>query len=237
MSNTLSALPADFASWPDKDQALFLMRAKWLSEARPEQLPPPPGLWMVWLLLAGRGFGKTRLAAEDMAYEGLANDGWRMGVVAPTFGDVRDTCFEGESGIISVLGGMKSRFIAKWNRSMAELELTNGTIYKGFAGDEPDRLRGPQFHRTWVDELAAMVRQDEAWANIEMCTRLGVDPKIIVTTTPRPTKLIRELLARSKPPVVEERADKALPEDALAGIPRKARSLGTRSPFLDAGPQ
>lgn len=192
------------------------------------------------MYLVGKGMiptHNTRTASEHVAFEGMSNDNWRIGVVAPTFQDVRDTCFEGESGIISILGGPTSKHIHKWNRSMGELELMNGTIFKGFPGDEPDRLRGPQFHLTWVDELAAMSRQDEAWANIEMCTRLGIDPRIIVTTTPRPTKLIRELIKRSRPPEPEDTARALTPDEQSGpGVPKGARSISTRSPFLDAGP-
>jgi phage terminase large subunit-like protein len=232
----ITAYPPGFSSWPENEQTLYLLRTEWLATARPEQLAPD-GTWLVWLILAGRGWGKTKTAAQDMSFEGMANANWRLGVVAPTFQDVRDTCFEGESGIIAALGGPTSKHIGKWNRSMAELELVNGSVFKGFPGDEPDRLRGPQFHRVWVDELAAMSRQDEAWANIEMCTRLGKHPQIIVTTTPRPTKLIRELIKRSLPPVDIEPAAALDPDQQHGpGVPRGARSLSTRNPLFDAGP-
>lgn len=223
-------LPDGYEEWPDIDKDLWTMRTRWLAVARPNQLPPP-GDWWVWLLLAGRGFGKTRTAAEDMSYNALAHPGWRMCVCAPTFSDVRDTCFEGDSGILSVL---PDKYIVKWNRSMGECILTNGALIKGIAGEQPDRLRGPQFHRTWIDELAAMERQDEVWSNVTMCTRLGAldspptDPQIIVTTTPKPTKLIRSLVKRSKrpdPAELQANMEAEGKNDPTAMIPKGARSL------------
>ena len=93
-------LPEGFDTWSESDQDLFFMRARWLSQARPEQLPPGGADWYIWLLLSGRGFGKTRTAAEDVAFYAMANPGYRVAVVAPTFADVRDTCVEGASGLL-----------------------------------------------------------------------------------------------------------------------------------------
>src|SRR5260221_3633428 len=181
-------LPGGFLSWPARDQRLYTMRARRLSKARPEQLPPE-GDWRTWLLLSGRGFGKTRLAAEDVSYYGMKHGASRIAIVAATFADIRDTCVEGESGLLSVLPVDEIEF---WNRSMGELRLKNGTLYRGFSADQPDRLRGPQFHRTWCDELAAWQRMDETWT--QLSTRLKPDPRIIVTTTPRPLPLIKALV-------------------------------------------
>lgn len=96
--------------------------------------------------MAGRGFGKTRLAAEDMAWYALTHPGHRLAVVAPTYADARDTCVEGESGLLACLPREEVRL---WNRSLGEILLANGARFKLFSADEPDRMRGPQFHRAW----------------------------------------------------------------------------------------
>ena len=164
-------------------------RAKWLAVARPTQLPPQ-GDWRVWLLLAGRGFGKTRVGSEDAAWYGSTTPGAQIAMVAPTFNDVRGTVFEGVSGLIACT---PRELIDDYNRSRQELRLVNGALYRGFSADTPDRLRGPQFHRAYCDELAAWQYPD-AWDQLMFGLRLGADPRVIVTTTPRPTSLIRALV-------------------------------------------
>lgn len=163
---------------------------------RPAQTAPP-GDWRSWLILAGRGWGKTLTGAGDVARYGLANPGSRIAIVARTFADARDTCVDGDSGLLSCLPRHE---IAAWNRSLGELILRNGTRYKLFSADEPERLRGPQHHRAWSDELGAWgnsaAERDwpQAWDMLQMGLRLGADPRNVVTTTPRPTKLIRHLI-------------------------------------------
>jgi phage terminase large subunit-like protein len=171
----------------------FERRVRWVEyDARPEQLTPL-GDWKTWLLLAGRGFGKTRTAAEDVAAYGLDNPKSFVGVVAETFADGRDVCIEGESGLLSVLPPSSVRH---WNRSIGELYLTNDTKYRLFSGDKPDGLRGYQFHRLWWDELAKFIYAQEAWNQGQLGLRLGSDPRNVVTTTPRPILLIRDLVER-----------------------------------------
>lgn len=166
-------------------------RSRWLATARPEQVTPE-GDWNVWLILAGRGWGKTRTGAEDVAHYGQTHPGVRIAVAAPTYADARDTCIEGESGLLSVL---EPSAIDTWNRSLGELILTNETRYKLFSADEPERFRGPQHHRAWVDELAAW-RYPESLDQLVFGLRLGDLPQLVATTTPRPVRMIRELLAR-----------------------------------------
>jgi phage terminase large subunit-like protein len=165
------------------------MMAEWRARARPSQLTPP-GDWLTWLILAGRGWGKTRTGAQDVAIYGLANPGSRIAIVAPTYTDARDTCVEGDSGLLNVL---PRECVQAWNRSLGELILHNGARYKLFSADEPERLRGPQHHRAWADELAAW-RYPEAWDQLLFGLRLGASPRSIVTTTPRPTPLVRQLM-------------------------------------------
>ncbi len=190
--------PKDERAWVDElsleEFEEYERRFKWLSEdARPEQLTPE-GDWKTWLLLAGRGFGKTRTASEDVAAYGLDNPDSRIAVVAETFADGRDVCVEGESGLLSVL---PEKSVAHWNRSLGELVLTNGTRYRTYSGDKPNQLRGPQHHRAYVDELAKYQYPLETWTQLQLGLRLGDDPRCVVATTPRPIALIKELVGRA----------------------------------------
>lgn len=115
-------------------------------------------------------------------------------VVAPTAGDLRRVCFEGPSGINAVVPEQALAKTGKaYNSGTSELRFENGSLIQGFAAIEPNRLRGPQFHRAWADELAAW-RYPEAWDQLQFGLRLGEDPQTVVTTTPRPLPLIRELV-------------------------------------------
>ena len=140
-------------------------------------------------MLAGRGFGKTRLGAEDAVWYAACNPGAQIAAVAPTHSDVRGTIFEGVSGLIACA---PPEMIADYNRSNQELRFTNGALIRGFSAEKPDRLRGPQFHRAWADEQAAW-QYPEAWDQLMFGLRLGSAPQVIITTTPRPTPLIRSL--------------------------------------------
>ena len=175
-------------------------RVRWLNQlARPEQLPSEDTSWSTWLYLAGRGAGKTRTAAEWLAWEASSKPRTRWAIVAPTYGDARDTCAEGESGIVNVLrqyGTLKD-----YNRSIGEIFLTNGSRIKLFSGEEPERLRGPQHHGGWFDELAAF-KYPEAWDQYQFGLRLGEFPQTIVTTTPKPIKIIKELIKQDNVRVV-----------------------------------
>lgn len=198
-----------------------------MEQARKEQLPPE-GNWTVWLLLAGRGAGKTRTAAEWLAYEAITQPETRWAIVAPTYKDARDTCAEGVSGILGVLRRYKA--VKDYNRSLGEIILTNGSRIKLFSADEPDRFRGPQHHGAWCDELAAY-RYEDAWHQLQFGLRLGDHPKVIVTTTPRPTRLIKQLAGRKDGSVTITRGStfdnaKNLAPSALADL--KLRYEGTR---------
>jgi len=172
----------------------------WINAARPEQITPQDD-WRIWLILAGRGWGKTRTGAEDIASYALWTPNVRVGVVAPTYADARDTCVEGESGLLRAI---PPSCIEKWNRSMGELWLTNGSRIKLFSADRPERLRGPQHHRVWCDELGAWESRD-AFDQMMFGLRLGEDPRVVVTTTPRNTDMIRELFKRQHDDVVVTR--------------------------------
>ena len=181
-------------------QAATQARSKWLlHQANKHQVTPKGKWWTIWLLLAGRGAGKTRCAAEWLWWEAWTKPETRWLVSAPTSGDVRDVCFEGDSGLIKVI---PSILVENYNKSQHEITLVNGSIIKGIAASEPDRFRGPQFHGGWCDELAAWQYLDEAWNMLQFGMRLGQSPKIICTTTPKPKPLIMDLVERDGEDVV-----------------------------------
>lgn len=165
--------------------------AAWLNRARPAQLLPP-GEWLVWLLLAGRGFGKTRTGAETVALWLIDRAGCRVALVASTFDDGRDTMVEGESGLESVLRRYGVAYT--WNRSLGQLILTNGSRADLYSGEKPRQLRGPQHHYAWCDELAWWLHPRTTWDNLLFGLRLGDRPRILVSTTPRPLTLLGELV-------------------------------------------
>lgn len=174
-------------------------RLKWLAEARPNQITPG-GEWDVWLIMAGRFFGKTRAGAEDMWWHCVDNLGARGAVVAPTHNDLRIYCFEGPSGLCNVVpkevlrgGELHTAYVKS---PYMEMHFANGSIIQGFSADQPDRLRGPGVTRVWCDELASWRRLKESWDNLNFMLREGKDPRIVVTTTPRPKPLVSQLIRK-----------------------------------------
>lgn len=164
---------------------------------RPEQRMPA-GDWDIWLYMAGRGAGKTRSAAEVVAEALVMNRRWRIAVLAPTYSDARDTCIEGESGLISIFDrwGWREGRDYVWNRSLGELIVrSTRSRVKLYSAEKPARLRGPQHHMAWVDELAQVVKDaPDAWDMLSFGLRLGRHPRAICTTTPLPVQVIKDLL-------------------------------------------
>ena len=177
-------------------KAVANLYTEWLNTARPTQITPE-GSWNIWLILAGRGWGKTRTGATDAMLYALRNPNVIVAVVTPTFGDIRRVAFGGVSGILKTLpeGCMLEGRGQGYNSSSSEIRLFNGSKIMGFSATEPDRLRGPQFHRAWCDELAAW-RYPETFDQLMFALRLGDNPRCVITTTPRPTPLIRQLVER-----------------------------------------
>ena len=161
----------------------------WRFWARPDQLPPA-GEWRIWLLLAGRGFGKTRSGAEWVREQVETGQARRIALVGPTAGDVRDVMIEGESGLLAIA---PDAFRPDYEPSKRKLTWPNGAIAMAYSAEEPDRLRGPQHDAAWCDELAAW-RYPETWDLLMLGLRLGGDPRCVVTTTPKPLRLLRALL-------------------------------------------
>ncbi len=153
---------------------------------------PPGGDWTVWLLLGGRGAGKTRAGAEWV--RGLAASGGagRIALVGETMADVREVMIEGPSGILAVhaRGGRPA-----WIPSRRRLEWPNGAVALAFSAEDPESLRGPQFDAAWADELGKWRHADAAWDQLQFGLRLGQKPRELVTTTPRAIPLIKRLLA------------------------------------------
>ena len=197
--------------WDDLDEADFnlILETDWSLFARPEQRTPPGG-WYIWLILAGRGWGKTRTGAEWMAErsaeQSATGQPFRGALVGPTNSDARETMVEGESGLLSVLP--PSRLVGgsvdnSWRRTFGELRLADGSYFKIASAEKPDRLRGPQWHAAWCDELSSWRdagfglndRTNSTFGNLRYGVRLGQNPQIVITTTPKPNKLTRELAA------------------------------------------
>jgi len=173
------------------------LRTEWLDTARDKQLQPKIEHY-IWLILAGRGWGKTRTGAQDIALYALRNPNSNCAVVAPTHGDLRRVCFGGPSGLISIIPRecfLKSNDQKGYSSSVSEIRLFNGSKITGYAAQEPERLRGPQFHRAWCDEVAAW-RYPETFDQLMFGLRLGKKPQCVITTTPKPTKLIKDLVER-----------------------------------------
>jgi predicted phage terminase large subunit-like protein len=182
---------------------VLIKKSKWEITRHAYQKMPDGDWWNIWLFLAGRGAGKTRTAGECLWRLAWENPKTRWLVSAPTYSDVKDVCFMGESGLLNI---MPRQIIEKHTVSDNELTLTNGSIIKGIPASEPDRFRGPQFHGGWLDELAAWDYLDEAWDMIQFGMRLGDRPILICTTTPKPKPLIIDLVNRDGEDVFVTRA-------------------------------
>lgn len=166
------------------------LKYHWPSNARPEQLAPA-GNWRQWIILAGRGFGKTRAGAEWVRGKIESGECGRMRLIGPTAADVRDVMVEGESGLLAVS--------PPWNRptyepSKRRVTWDNGAIALLYSAEEPDRLRGSQGDGDWRDELASWQYAQDVWDMAEFGLRLGANPQSCVTTTPKAISLLRGLV-------------------------------------------
>lgn len=187
---------------PDEREAFFAectpeelaaLEYDWLGFwARPSQRPPA-GNWKAWLVLAGRGFGKSRIGAEQVILW-AQHPKQRIALVAETAADARDVLVEGESGVLACAPPWCA---PKYEPSKRRLTWPNGTVATTYSGDAPEQLRGPQHHHAWCDEVAKWKYAQDAWDNLELGLRLGDHPQIVATTTPRPIPLLRQLLADS----------------------------------------
>jgi phage terminase large subunit-like protein len=177
-----------------------LLHYVWELWARDNQLIPEWGEWRTWLLMKGRGEGKTRSGAEWSRTQLEEMPGCRVAIIARTIADARDTCVEGESGLLSCFPPDERKLI-EWNRSQSSGRLPNGSSWQCFSSEKPDSLRGPQFHVAWCDELAAWLKHRAAWQQVPFIVRLPWPAaphragRVVVTTTPRPFVELRQLIA------------------------------------------
>jgi len=158
--------------------------------AHDNQLPPPSEGWRVWLMMAGRGFGKTRAGAE-WVHRLATSGGKRIALVAASIDEARAVMVEGVSGLLSV--ARRSRVRVNWEPSLNRLSWPRGSEAKLFSGDHADGLRGPEHHFAWCDELAKWRQAEAAWDNLQMGLRAGPRPRALVTTTPRPMRLLERI--------------------------------------------
>lgn len=172
-------------------QSVRKLSTNWKFWARPNQIEPD-GKFLNWLILAGRGFGKTRLGAEtvrswaeDKRYE-------RIALVAPTEADARDVMVKGPAGILAI---SDPEFMPEYNQSHRTITWPNGVVAQHFSAEKPDRLRGPNNSAAWADELASWRNLKYTWDMLQFTLRSGDSPRTIITTTPKPLPLIRKLRA------------------------------------------
>lgn len=197
----LDALPkalvqykTDLLAFSEEELLYLRWRMMWKSLARQKQLPPKEFEELektIWGIRSGRGFGKTLAAANWLGGEAAELPGL-YAIVAPTHDDVRYTCFEGPTGLYSVI---PHSLIADTNSQLPSCTLWNGSFIRGFAGDTPERLRGPQHHKAWCDEIASWKYPQDAWDNLWFGLRLGENPQVLWTGTPKPTPFMRRLVA------------------------------------------
>lgn len=172
------------------DAEAYALLHDWRLWARPKQLPPP-GNWYVWLILSGRGFGKTR-TANELVIEWARQNYSPIALIGQTKADVRDVIIEvGDSSILQI---SQPDFMPDYEPSKRRLTWPNGVVGIVYSGDEPDQLRGPQHAKALVDELAKYKYPQQTWDNLEMGLRIGDNPQAVVATTPRPIKIIKDLM-------------------------------------------
>jgi phage terminase large subunit-like protein len=178
---------------------------------------PPAEPWSTWLFQGGRGAGKTRAGAEWLAARAEASPNGLFALVGPTQHDVREVMVDGPSGLRNLPGRQRPYY----ERSRRRLIWDNGAVAHAFSAEEPERLRGPQFEAAWADEFCIWPRPEETLALLRMGLRRGRDPRLVVTTTPKPIAALRRL--RAEPGCVITQA--ATKENAAHLAPRFLEGL------------
>ena len=151
----------------------------------------PSGDWRTWVLMAGRGYGKTRTGAEWVAGCARHNGKLKIALVAATLAEARSIMVDGEAGLLAVAGDE----VARWMPSRGLLRFTSGAEAALFSGASPEQLRGPQHHIAWCDELAKWEKPGETWDMLQLGMRLDERPRVLVTTTPKPGSALTRIMA------------------------------------------
>jgi phage terminase large subunit-like protein len=167
-------------------------KTSWQMQARPEQLCPP-GDWKIWLILAGRGFGKTRTGAETIRNWVITGCYKRICLLSHSFEEGRSIMIEGESGLLSI--SPKEEGVQHFS-SKRQLIWPNAAVATVYSAQSPEHLRGPQFDAAWIDEFAKFHDPEAVFDQLMFCLRLGTCPRIIITTTPRPVPFLKQLMQR-----------------------------------------
>lgn len=197
----------------------------WELERRPEQVPPP-GEWATWLILAGRGFGKTRVCSEWATEQAVNATCERLAIVGPTHADVRDAIIEGESGI---LAKSDPGFYPHFHKSQpSRLIWPNGVQAALYSAEEPDRLRNKQHAKAICDEVAAWADPQAALDQLAFTMRLGNRPQTLIATTPRPLKFLRDLIKDPSTAISRGSTYDNLPNVSKGYLERLQKYEGTR---------
>lgn len=179
--------------WAMPPAELLKLDADFESWAHDNQLPPNGEGWRVWLMMAGRGFGKTRAGSEWIYGLASGKPGARIALVGATIHEARNVMVEGVSGLLRVAKLRGTRLT--WEPSLGRLRWPNGSEAQLFSGENPDGLRGPEHDFAWADELAKWAQPEEAWSNLQMGLRRGPRARALITTTPRSMELLTRLQA------------------------------------------
>jgi phage terminase large subunit-like protein len=211
------------------EPAVRAIAEEWWWQAHGGQSEPPsaPGgePWRIWAIVAGRGFGKTRAGAEWVWQRARDDGSARIALVAATLDEVERVMVRGESGLLALARGHER---ARWIPSRRVLLFPSGAEAHAFSAESPERLRGPQHHFAWCDELAKWPNAEDTWSNLMLGLRLGEAPRTLVTTTPRPVPLLRRLLALPSCAPTRGRTDENphLPGDFISAM--SEQFAGTR---------
>ena len=168
------------------------LKQRWRAQAHDGQYQPEGEDWRIWLIRAGRGFGKTRAGAEWVSELARRMPDARIALVGATTDDVRAVMIEGQSGLIAVARDTEA---LKWRAGAGEIEFPSGARAYVYSAEAPEKLRGPEHHAAWCDEIAKWRYGEAAWDNLMFGLRLGDHPRVVVTTTPKPVALLRRIMA------------------------------------------
>ncbi|MEA3016360.1 MAG: hypothetical protein QOI38_1082, partial [Sphingomonadales bacterium] len=194
----------------------------WKAHAGQEE---PPGPWLVWLLMAGRGFGKTRAGAEWVLARARQGPEAQIALVGATLHEVEQVMVLGPSGLIASAGSDEAPV---WQAGKRTLRFASGARAFAYSADRPESLRGPEHHFAWCDEAAKWPRGEAAWDNLLLGLRCGEAPRALVTTTPRPVPLVRRILAMDGLARSRGRTDDNLHSAAASRSALRALYAGTR---------